>query len=65
VTTLQVTLSDEQKRRLDRLAERAAVTPEEFLRDRVDQLLDDPTAEFDRVVNRVLEKNAELYRRLA
>ena len=65
VTTLQVALSDEQKRRLDLLAGRAFMPPEEFLRVRVGQLLADQTDEFDRIVNRVLEKNAELYRRLA
>ena len=65
MTTLQVTLSDIQKQRLDQLAERDAVSAEESLQVRVDQLLTPPAIEFDRIADRVLEKNAELYRRLA
>jgi hypothetical protein len=45
-------------------AEQAGLTPEEFLRRRVEQLLDRPDESF-RQAAYVLQKNAELYRRLA
>ena len=43
----------------------AGVTAEEFLRDQVEQLLAPPADEFQRAAAHVLNKNAELYRRLA
>jgi hypothetical protein len=39
--------------------------PEEFLRQRVDHLLSEADAAFDKAAEHVLQKNAELYRRLA
>jgi len=39
--------------------------PEEFLRRRVEQLLDRPDAQFQKAADHLLQKNAELYRRLA
>ena len=43
----------------------ATDNPEEFLRRRVEQLLDRPDAEFLQAAAYVLAKNADLYRRLA
>lgn len=41
------------------------MTPEEFLRRRIEQLLDRPEDQFQRASTYVVDKNAELYQRLA
>ena len=41
------------------------MAPEEFLRRRVEQLLDRPDEQFRQAATYVFHKNAELYRRLA
>jgi antitoxin FitA len=41
------------------------LAPEEFLRRRIEQLLEQPDDQFREAAAYVLEKNAELYRRLA
>jgi hypothetical protein len=43
----------------------AGLAPEEFLRRRVEQMLDWPDEQFRQAAAYVLNKNAELYRRLA
>lgn len=65
MTMLSIPLSDDQLARLGVLAEEAGLSPEEFVRQRLDALLTRPEDEFERAARRVLEKNAELYRRLA
>jgi hypothetical protein len=46
-------------------AQRLGLTPEELARAAVADLLDTPDAEFRAAAGRVLEKNQELYKRLA
>ena len=46
-------------------AEQAGVSPEEYLRRRVEQMLQQPDEAFREAADHVLRKNAELYRRLA
>jgi hypothetical protein len=65
MTTIAIPLSDERLARLRVWAEQAGLTPEEFLRRRVEQLLERPDGQFRRAATYVLQKNAELYRRLA
>lgn len=65
MTTITIPLSDEQLARLRVWAEQAGLTPEEALRQRVERLLDEPDEQFRRAADHVLQKNAELYRRLA
>lgn len=65
MTVIPIPLSDERLTRLRLLAEEAGLSPEEFLRRRVDQLLQPPDEAFRQAAAYVLEKNAELYRRLA
>jgi hypothetical protein len=65
MTTIAIPLSDERAAQLRLRAEQAGLTPEEFLRRRVEQLLDRPDEEFRHAAAYVLQKNAELYRRLA
>jgi hypothetical protein len=65
MTTITIPLSDERLARLRTWAEEAGLTPEEFLRRRVEQILERPDEQFHTAAAYVLRKNAELYRRLA
>lgn len=65
MTTVTIPVSDDQFERLRALAEQAGISPEEFLKRRVEFLLDQPDEEFKAITERILEKNRELYRRLA
>jgi hypothetical protein len=65
MTTITIPLSDERAAQLRVWAEQAGLPPEEFLRRRVEHLLDQPDEQFHQAAKYVLEKNAELYRRLA
>jgi predicted transcriptional regulator len=65
MTTLTLTLPDDRVRRLEQLAQAAGVSREELLQAKAEQWLAEPDDEFLRAARRVLEKNAELYRRLA
>jgi hypothetical protein len=65
MTTVAIPLSDERAAQLRLRAEQAGLTPEEFLRRRVEQFLDQPDEAFHQAAAYVLEKNAELYRRLS
>jgi hypothetical protein len=65
MTTLTISLSEE---RLQQLTERAAqlrITPEELVRASIEELLTRSEEEFQRALTYVLNKNTELYRRLA
>lgn len=64
-TSLTVTLTEDQLRQLKEKAERLQTTPEDLVRVSVDELLSRPDEAFERAVKYVLNKNAELYRRLA
>lgn len=64
MTSLEIPLSDEQFATLRTMAERAGVTPEEFLRQEVVRLLG-VSPDFREAAEHVLNKNAELYRQLA
>lgn len=65
MTTISIPLSDEKRARLQDLSDRVGLSAEEFLRRRVELLLDHPDSEFTEAAQYVLQKNAELYRRLA
>jgi len=65
MTTIAIPLSDERAAQLREWAAQAGLPAEEFLRRRVEQLLDRPDEQFRQASAYVLEKNAELYRRLA
>ena len=65
MTTITVPLSEERLAQLRVWAEQAGLPPEEYLRRRVEQLLDRPNEQFQQAATYVLQKNAELYRRLA
>lgn len=63
--TISITLPDEQARKLEELAKNAGLTPEALVRAGVEQWLDRTTSEFAEAAAYVLQKNAELYQRLA
>jgi antitoxin FitA len=65
MTMITIPLSDERAAQLRRCAEQAGLPAEEFLRLRVEQLLAEPDQRFRQAANYVLQKNAELYRRLS
>lgn len=64
MTSITIALSDEQTLRLNQLAREAGVPPEELLRLNVEEMLSRKD-DFTRAADHVLQKNAELYRRLA
>jgi hypothetical protein len=65
MTAITIALSEERLTQLHLRAEREGLAPEEFLRRRVEQILDQPDEQFRQAAAYVLQKNAELYRRLA
>ena len=62
---LSIDLSPAQADRLRLEAERLGLTPEDLARAAIADLLATPGEDFKAAADRVLNKNAELYRRLA
>jgi hypothetical protein len=66
VNTITISLPEDRLEALQKLAERLRVTPEDLVRTSIESLLACPDdEEFRRAVQYVLDKNTELYRRLA
>ncbi len=65
MSAITIQLTGESLDELNNRALAAGVTAEEFLRHQVEQLLASPVDDFQRAAAYVLNKNAELYRRLA
>ncbi|HEX6291607.1 MAG TPA: hypothetical protein VFZ66_20655 [Herpetosiphonaceae bacterium] len=65
MTTLTITLPEDQLAKLQELASRLQVTPEELATTSIEELLTRPDATFQQAVSYVLKKNADLYRRLS
>jgi len=65
MTTISIPLSDGRRARLQALAEQVGMSAEDFLQHRVEQLLDSIDPQFSQALDHVLQKNAELYRRLS
>jgi len=65
MTTLAITLPEERLLKIKEMAARLGVTPEDLARVSLEELLSRPDEAFQRAVDYVLKKNAELYRRLA
>jgi len=65
MTTITISLPEDRAERLRHFADRLRITPEELVRASVDDLLSRPDDTFEQAAERVLSKNAELYRRLA
>jgi hypothetical protein len=65
MSTITISLSDERILRLRELAKEAKLAPEELIQASIEEWLSRPKEDFARAANYVLQKNAELYRRLA
>ncbi len=65
MTSITIQLSDEQLAKLQRWSEQTGLSADEFLRRQVEQLLAGPDDPFQNTAEYVLQKNTELYRRLA
>lgn len=65
MTTFTITLPDERVKKLQELAERFRVSPEELVRVSLEGLLIRPLDDFQSALERILKKNSDLYQRLA
>ena len=61
---LEITFSDEVAKKLEQVASKLGVSPEEFAANGLVEKLERHT-NFQNAVKRVLEKNTELYKQLA
>ena len=65
MTAITVSLPDDRLQRLKEIAVQFGITTEELVRISIEEMLTRPEEGFQRVLEHVLNKNAELYRRLA
>jgi len=65
MTTISIPLAEERFNQLQELAERVHVSPEELARAGLEHWLRQPRQDFVQAARYVLQKNADLYRRLA
>ena len=65
MTTITIQVPSDRFLKLKEMADRLQVTPEQLVRANVEDLLAQPDADVQSALSYVLEKNAELYRRLA
>jgi len=65
VTSITIALSEDRLEKLEEIASRLGVMPEELVLVSIEELLTRPAADFQRAADHVLAKNAELYQRLA
>lgn len=63
--TLNLDIDEQQARRLQEVASRLNVSINDLARAAINDLLTKADSDFERTAARVLEKNAELYKRLA
>lgn len=65
MTSITIPLSDDLMGKLEDLARRYKVAPEDLVRISVEELVATPEESFQDMLDYVLEKNRELYKRLA
>jgi predicted transcriptional regulator len=65
MTTFTITLPAERVKKLQEVAERFRVAPEELVRASLEELLTRPMEDFQAALERVLKKNSDLYKRLS
>ena len=65
MTTITISLPADHLQKLREVAAQYRVAPEDLVRASVQELLARPEEEFKQALEYVLDKNAELYRRLA
>lgn len=64
-TRIEIDLSPAHRQQLQAEADRLGIRPEELARAAVTDLVTVPADDFEEVARKVLEKNGELYKRLA
>ena len=65
MSTLNISLPDDRFRALEILSKRLNISPEELVRLSIEEMLTRPEETFLQVVDYVIGKNDDLYRRLA
>ena len=65
MTSITITLPEDRLAKLREVAARLNVTPEDLARVSIEELLTQPDEAFKQAAEYVLQKNSELYRRLA
>ena len=65
MNTITVTIPDDRLSKLKEIAARFQITPEDLVRVSIEELLTRPEEAFQRAAHYVLDKNSDLYRRLA
>lgn len=65
MTQFTITIPDDRMLRLQELATRLQITPEELVRASIEEIVSRPEGEFERAADYILKKNTELYHRLA
>jgi antitoxin FitA len=65
MSEITITLPDDSLRQLTERAAQIGITAEELARASIQELLTQSDEEFEEIIDYILEKNAELYRRLA
>ncbi len=65
MTSITVELEDNKASLLKEKAKKYGLLPDQFVIASIEDLLAQPDKEFEEVVKRVIEKNSELYKRLA
>lgn len=63
--SITISLPDDRLRALQKLSNQLNVSPEELIRLSIEELLTRPNEAFRDAADYVLEKNSDLYRRLA
>jgi predicted transcriptional regulator len=65
MSTLTITRSDDRLAKLREIADRFQINTEDLARISIEELLTRPEESFQQAADYILNKNAELYRRLA
>ena len=65
MSNITVTLSDDRLAKLKNIAERYNVTLEDLVKVTIDEFIAQPDEAFQKAAQHILNKNSELYRRLA
>jgi len=65
MTTITIQVPDDRYQKLGELAESLGITPEQLVQANVEDMLAQPQEDFRQALSYVLEKNEELYKRLA
>ena len=65
MTTITIQVSDDRFQKQGELAESLGITREQLVQANVEDMLAQPKEEFRQALRHVLEKNEELYKRLA